>query len=529
MPGGIDREVINQIRPEPITEREKEYMKNIDSTELGIFSHKLEMITHECKEILLKLGASTGCRWGDIGLGIYTCSGDNAMASSGIYFHTILGQIPLKYIMKHWQNDPSVGVKPGDAFFYNDPLYVGTHGADQGIGTPVFYKGEFVCWVGSVIHTGENNSVEPGGVPTGSRSRHDEGLLIPPIKICENYLLKEDWMNMICHLVRDPRSFTLDIKARLAACRLGEKRILEVCEEKGVGFVIGGIRSIIQETENSAKMRLRDMNDGIFRQPRWVDIAGTDSNLVKIMMTMEKREDSILLDFTDSSPNLTDRMSNSHWTGVLGVCCIYFVAYLFPDLPSNGGLLAPLKWKVPHDSVVNPNIECPTAGAPHVQMSAEHGMNRMGAKLIFATDPERVVASGFCGFNMSYFGGRNQFGEPIADNTSDLNGAGYGARRNRDGVNVAGAVYAPQSDTGELETEELRLPFLYLYRGFLQNSFGHGKFRGGAGLSYAIKVHNVPMVPLVVMELGLNSLCSKETLVATVFRQYPLPGLLRAT
>jgi hypothetical protein len=79
MPGGVDREVVTRLAPEPITKREKKAMKGIDPTELGIFAHKLEMITAECKEMLLKLGASTGCRWGDIGFGIYTSSGDNAM------------------------------------------------------------------------------------------------------------------------------------------------------------------------------------------------------------------------------------------------------------------------------------------------------------------------------------------------------------------------------------------------------------------------------------------------------------------
>jgi len=492
MPGGIDKEVVTRISPEPVTEREARYMKNIDPTDLGIFSHRVEMITSECKEILLKLGASTGCRWGDIGFGIYTSSGDNAMASAGIYFHTILGQIPLKYIIKHWAGDPSVGIKPGDAFFSNDPLYGGVHGCDMGLYVPIFHKGEIVCWAASVIHTGENGSCEPGGAPISSRSKYDEGLLIPPIKICENYQLKEDIMNMICHMVRDPRSFTLDIKARLAACRLGEKRVSEVINEKGVNFVIGAIRAMIEITADAARARLREYNDGVFQQVRWSDAVGTAHGLLKITITMEKRNDSLFFDFTNTSPHVSDHPCNSRWIGVLGVSAIYFCGYLFPDLPSNAGLLAPLKWKVAENTVVNPGFECPTGNSPFVQISVEQGIHQLCSKLIFANDADRAMAPGYSGFNMAYFGGINQFGEPIADMSVEINGAGYGATRNRDGVDVAGAVFAPQSDSGDAESEELHLPFLYLYRGFLQNSFGHGKFRGGAGLNFAIEVHNVP-------------------------------------
>lgn len=492
MPGGIDKEVVKRISPEPITETEKECMKGIDPTELGIFAHRLEMITSECKEMLLKLGASTGCRWGDIGFGIYTSSGDNAMASTGIYFHTILGQIPLKYIIKHWSDDPSVGIKPGDAFFCNDPLYGGVHGCDMGLYVPIFHQGEIVCWSASVIHTGENGSCEPGGAPISSRSRYDEGLLIPPIKICEGYQLKEDFMNMVCHMVRDPRSFTLDIKARLAACRLGEKRVSEVIEERGISFVTGAIRSLIEETANAAKVRLRQYNDGVYRQLRWTDAIGTEHGLMKITIVMEKKGDSLFFDFTDTSPHVPDHSCNSQWMGVLGVSAIYFCGYMFPDLPANSGLLAPLNWRVAENTVVNPGFECPTGNSPFVQISVEHGVTQLGAKLVFAADPDRAVASGFSGFNMAYFGGINQFGEPIADMSVEINGAGYGATRNRDGVDVAGAIFAPESDSGDAESEELHLPFLYLYRSFLQNSFGHGKFRGGAGMNFAIEVHNVP-------------------------------------
>jgi len=494
MPGGIDREVVTRLAPEPITEKEKECIKGIDATELGIFTHRLEMIASECKEMLLKLGASTGCRWGDIGFGIYTSSGDNAMASTGIYFHTILGQIPLKYIIKHWADDPSVGIKPGDAFFCNDPLYGGVHGCDMGVWTPIFYEDELVCWAGSVIHTGENGSTEPGGSPTQSRSRYDEGLLIPPIKICENYLLKEDFMNMVCHMIRDPRSFTLDIKARLAACRLGERRIVELVTEKGANFVIGAIRSLIETTANAARMRLRQYNDGVFRVARFTDAVGTEDGLMKTTITMEKRGDSLFFDFTDTSPEVRDHPCNTHWIGVLGVCCIYFCGYLFPDLPSNAGLLAPLQWKVPENTYINPSMESPTGLSPFAQTNSEIGMAQLGAKLIFSQDPDRSVAPGWCAFNMPYFGGLNQWGEPVADVTADINGAGYGASRDRDGISVGGAVFAPESDTGDAESGELYLPWLYLFRGFLPSSFGHGKFRGGAGMNYAMVVHNVPWV-----------------------------------
>jgi acetophenone carboxylase len=48
--------------------------------------------------------------------------------ATGIWFHALLGQLPVKYIVKHSIDDASVGVKEGDSFFYG-----GVHPEDMGL------------------------------------------------------------------------------------------------------------------------------------------------------------------------------------------------------------------------------------------------------------------------------------------------------------------------------------------------------------------------------------------------------------
>ena len=91
MPAGIDFEIRTKFHPEKPTQEEIEYMKDLDPTFAGILSHKILTIASEGNETLLKLGASSGCRWGDTALAIYTNSGDNAVCATGLYFHTVLG------------------------------------------------------------------------------------------------------------------------------------------------------------------------------------------------------------------------------------------------------------------------------------------------------------------------------------------------------------------------------------------------------------------------------------------------------
>ncbi|OGO42232.1 MAG: hypothetical protein A2137_05035 [Chloroflexi bacterium RBG_16_58_8] len=496
-------------------------MKNIDPTVAGIFLHKLHTITTEGNETLVKLGASTGCRWGDTASAIYTASGDSAVCASGLYFHSVLGSTDVKYIMKYWLNEPSVGIRPGDAFFCNMPFYRGTHPPDMAIYSPIFYKDRLICWIGAIVHSGECGACEPGGMPTGSRSMYDEGLQVPAMKIAENYRLKEDVLNYFNHVVRDPRAMTLDIKARMASLRTVEKRLMPVIEKYTPEYMIGVLRYVIQLTAEATRQRISTWNDGKFRFVQFVDAVGILPRLMKAQVTLEKKGDHLYFDYDGTSPEVLDRVANSPGTGVIGVNTVYLLGHLFYDLPHNSGILEPMSFKMPDGSIVNASRESPKAGCAYVHEVGSLAVQYVLQRLVYATSPERTECAGNRGFNTVSYGGINQYGEPFADAGAEMNGIGFGARSHKDGVDVAGAYFAPMtSEPGEVESLEKSLPFLYLYRGFHQDSCGHGKYRGGVGMDYAIKVHAVPQI-----FLGTWGFGSRVTLSQGLFGGYSVPAL----
>ena len=57
-----DYEVVQRLRPEPMTEAEAAAQAHIDPVEFDIFKHKMHMIALEGKETTMKLGASTAMR-----------------------------------------------------------------------------------------------------------------------------------------------------------------------------------------------------------------------------------------------------------------------------------------------------------------------------------------------------------------------------------------------------------------------------------------------------------------------------------
>lgn len=499
---GRDFEVVQRLRPEPMSDRERDAQALIEGLEFEIFQHKASMIALEGKETTMRLGASTAMRWGDVAFGIYTARGDLAICATGIYHHAVLSQLPVKYIVKHWRDDPSVGLNEGDSFFFNDPFYGGVHNADMGLAIPVFADGELVCFIGAAVHTGECGGSEPGGMVNGARSRYDEGLLVPPIKIGENFVLKEDLLAMLSNMTRDPRTMMLDIKARLAACRIAERRVKEIILEKGADFYVGALRRVLQVTGEAARKKVSMINDGVYRQPRFMDTTGPEDALLKINLTVIKKGDKIKLCFEGSSPAIPDRPVNSYFQGIIGLAMVYFCGWFFHDLPANNGLLEAIEWEFPEDTFVNAKGDMPVSYAPATQVAFTQGMFMCGARMLYAIDPLRAVGCWYSGFAVTPFGGVNQWGEPIADITPEINATGAGARPDMDGVDSAGAFFATMSDCGDIESMEADRPFVYLFRNFFNTSYGHGKFRGGSGVGYGVMVHGVPWVAIGGMGFG---------------------------
>ncbi|MBI5014807.1 MAG: hydantoinase B/oxoprolinase family protein [Deltaproteobacteria bacterium] len=527
---GRDTEVVQRLRPEPMTAAEAAAQAEIDEIDFEIFRHKMDMIAQEGKETTMKLGASAGMRWGDVAFGIYTAQGDLAVVATGIWFHAVLGQIPVKYIVKHWVDDPTVAVREGDSFFFNDPFYCGVHPADMGLVVPVFHGGELVCFVGAVVHTGESGGTDPGGMSNNARSKYDEGLKVPPLKIGENFALKEDVLTLFASMVRDPRTMILDIKARLAASRIAQRRILELIDRKGGAgqsgreFFLGALRKILAVTAEAARKKVRLLHDGTFRQPRFLDTVGPEAGLTKINITLTKKGDRLKLAFHDTSPMLPDKPLNTYFQGIIGLTMVYLCGWFFHDLPANNGLLDVLEWDFPEDALVNAKGDAPTSLAPFPQTAHAHGIFLCGARMTYHLDPLRAVAAWYQGFGVPIFGGMNQWGEPIADITPELNATGAGARSDLDGVDGAGSYFATMSDCSDVETTEADRPFLYLYRNYFRNSYGHGRYRGGAGVGFGLMIHNVPW-----LALGAFGYGSKFPSTMGIFGGYATPPVFIQT
>ena len=233
-------------------------------------------ICEEGKETLVRLGATEALQAGDCIVGIYTSEGNMACASCGTYVHAATGVLPLKYTVKYFTSDPTVGIKDGDIFFCNEAIMGGIHNPDNLVWIPLFHEGKLVCFVLSASHVGDTGGTLPGGMIPSAKTRYEEGLKVPPIKVGGNFRIKTDILNFFNNMVRDERGMSVDTAGKATACYKVRERLLELIAEKGVAFVKGVFYKMMMATIEEAKKRVEALLDGTYQCVIFYDNNGVD-------------------------------------------------------------------------------------------------------------------------------------------------------------------------------------------------------------------------------------------------------------
>ena len=169
------------LKPAPATPYEKRCAAKIAQGDYEIGVQVTNDILDEAMEVFVRASRSYFGVSGDSMVALFTAGGDLINASCGTYLHAIIQPIVIKFILKYYEQNP--GIRDGDIWYTNDALYGGIHNPDQVALMPIFYKGQLLGWGTAALHTTETGAIEPGGMPVSAKSRFEEGLNLPPIKI----------------------------------------------------------------------------------------------------------------------------------------------------------------------------------------------------------------------------------------------------------------------------------------------------------------------------------------------------------
>jgi N-methylhydantoinase B len=231
----------------------------------------------------------------------------------------------------------------GEAWILNDPYAGGTHLPDLTIVT----RTELGYAVTRAHHADVGGS-EPGSLPPESRTLDEEGVVVPPMR------LDDAALESLVARMRNPDERRGDLRAQLAAHRLAESRVSELCARRGRALVLAAMDELFAYSERIVRAAIRELPDGRFEGE---DALETPAGPLEIRAAVTIDGDAIDIDFDGTAPQHVGNLNCP--LAVTRSACFYVVRCLTaPDVPASGGAFEPVSVRAPAGCLVN---ACPPA------------------------------------------------------------------------------------------------------------------------------------------------------------------------
>jgi N-methylhydantoinase B len=348
-------------------------------------------------------------------------------------------------------HDPQIG----ETFVVNDPFTGGTHLPDI-----TLVSRTDAGYAVSRAHYADVGGAEPASLPANSTDLFQEGLVLPPVR------LTDEVVTIVLANMRNPDERRGDLRAQIAAHRLAERRIAELCERRGRGSVAAAMDELHAYSERRVRAAVATLPDGRYEAADVLE--GVDDEELVIRATVTIAGEAIEIDFAG-----TDAQHPGNLNCPLAVTrsAAYFVVRCLtdPDVPASGGAFAPVTVTAPAGSLVNARRPAAVA-AGNVETSsriADVVLRAFGQAIPVPAQGQGTMN------NLTFGNAAFTYYETIA--------GGQGACPNADGPS---AVHVAMSNTLNTPIEALELAYpLRVERYALRlGSGGQGRHWGGDGV-----------------------------------------------
>jgi N-methylhydantoinase B len=384
--------------------------------------------------------------------------------------------------------------QPGDIFMSNDPFTIGTHINNIATYSPIFVDGERV---GFAVVRG--HMVDMGGTVPGSRSSrlteiYQEGLRIRQLQLYAQGEPVAAMHRLIADNTRMPEAVLGDLRAQVAACRTGERRVAAMVNKYGRAAYDEACRLVLDHGERLARAAVRDIPDGSYRAEAFLDDDGIASGArVPIRVRVEVAGDEMTVDFSDFADQ-TEGSINTGPAGAVAIARHAFKCLTTPHESPNEGHFRPLKVVAPLGKVVSAR---PPAACGWWSRTTSTTIDCILRALSDAI-PTAIPAAHFGDIPMCLINGydlsgrRFVFFEPVP--------GGHGGRPHEDGVSATVCFHEGDTPDVPVEIQEAILPVLVEESTLDEDSAGPGLHRGGLGYRRVFRL----LSPTASMQLNVD-------------------------
>lgn len=343
----------------------------------------------------------------------------------------------------------------GRPWILNDPYRGGTHLPDITVITPVLGAGrQLLGFAASRAHHADVGGRTPGSMPADSTTLDEEGVVIAPRPLDANAIAE------LVARMRQPDQRRADLRAQLAANRVGARRLAELAERLGLDALAEATAAVLDYAERRTRASLAALPDG----PRHArDVLEAREGDLELRLTATIEGDSVTLDFAGSAGQ---HAGNLNCPLAVTRSAAYFAVRVLtdPDVPPSAGAYRPITVLAPPGSLLNARSPAAVAGG-NVETSSRV------ADLVLAAFG-RALGQGTMN-NLTL--GTEDF------TYYETLGGGQGACPDANGPS---AVHVAMSNTlnTPVEALELEFPLRVTRYAIRRGSGGQGAHRGGDGV-----------------------------------------------
>jgi N-methylhydantoinase B len=414
----------------------------------------------------------------DCAHGIYDARNGETIAQGGFGLPMFLAnmQYTVQNLLEHVKADG--GFQPGDVWIVNDPYISGTHLQDVVLVAPYFVDGECFALLANTGHWMDIGGSVPGGWAPQAREIHQEGFIIPPLRVVKAGQRNEEVVKMILANLRLPGQIAGDLEAMTNVFHVGERGLNDLIGRYGNSTIRGCIDEMMTRSEAQMRNHIASIPDGTYRFEDCFDNDGIIDQPLPVHLALTVEGSDMHFDFTGTSPAATGPLNMAETT----TRSLAFVAlkHVFPDVPVNGGAFRPTKFTVPKGCMLAAQYPSPVCGYTDV-------INRV-IDVVFGAlaqvVPDITPAAPFGTAGVTTVSGHREDGSYYVGVYPAP--GGYGGSAESDGL-TNGTLPSSLAGFMSVEMSEHRYPLRFDYFAIRENSGGPGRHRGGCGTSYGIR------------------------------------------
>ena len=407
-------------------------------------------------------------------------SADGRQVAQGLADHPIhIFAVPYstRQVVEAFKGD----INEGDLFLHNDPYTGGTHLNDVLMLHPVFLDGRLAMFAAIRCHWNDVGGMTPGSLSGRVKEVIQEGIRIPPTRICERGRMNQAVLDLIFNNMRTPEERRGDFNAMLGTGRKAAEHIGRLFRRFGGQPLLDGIEELIARSERQMRARIAECPDGDYYAEGFIESDGSNPDPLVVRLKLTVRGDEIVADFTGTSAQ-TNGPTNCGPAMAFNAVGTIVKAFLDPRTPINHGSFNPIRVIAPERSFINARETAPCGGMAEVKFL----IDSVAAAAMGQVVPGMMVGDLKGGANHVHIAGPRDGGTWIH---YEWPAGGTGATDGLDGNNAVRSYNEGDFNSIQsVETVESQYPLRVERCEIREGSCGDGRFRGGFGLRRDVRI-----------------------------------------